>query len=156
MIYHRDKLILIFFFLVYVMVGIGAHFFADRGRGIYPFFSWFLFVEIPPRIQTSFELFVTEFQGEPVFPAVPLKDLTSISLGMGNTKKFFYLLVDRLGRAIQDGNLKEVERIRVDLEAYLNGVSVYEVREINFNPVARFRSETVLSESSVGIFKTKI
>ncbi len=151
MTYARAQYALVFFLLFYSAVGFGAHF-SSSSQGVYPFFSWFLFVEIPSRVQTNFELFVTELSDRTVdFPLHP-EELPGVLWG-GVEKKNFNILVRRLGEAIKGKQAESVDELRRELELYLPGVVSYEVQEVVFNPIQRFRFGDSFSSESIGRFR---
>jgi len=122
---------------IYIAVGFSAHVLSNGGEDAYPFFSWFLFVNVPQRVQSGFDVVVVDGMGA--------QSLTESDAFFGDgMMRDILALENRLGRAVKGGNPLEIAEARRELESFLSGPVTYRVREITYDPLEYFSSKAVL------------
>ena len=62
--YGTAKKIIVFFLVTYFAVGMLARYFRQGPEDFYPFFSWFLFAEVPQITQEELDIHIREIKGE--------------------------------------------------------------------------------------------
>lgn len=117
---------------------------------IIPFFGWSLFSKVPNE-DSRYALLLHSKNGRALEPPVPFLEAPS-SIAAGNR----YLgrkVIQRLGRAVDEGNATRVAELRRLLEEnYLHGRVVYQLVFERYDPLARWRSGENLEQRSLGRF----
>lgn len=148
--YATRKTFALLFLLLYAGIGFTAHAVSgDRGEDAYPFFSWFLFVNVPQRVQTGFDVQVTAIDGQPV---APVSILVSDAYRNELRAREIVALESRLGDALKYGGTQEGTDARRALESGFTKNVTYRVREITYDPLAYFKDKTVLRETILAEF----
>lgn len=154
--YGRTKRTLITFLISYAFIGFGAHITSASNEDAYPFFSWFLFVTVPPRVQSGFDIVIVSAHGQKLeIPAFPL-NRPDVFVSGGLTEGDISALAERLGRSVLGRQDREVLGVRSELETHFNTPrATYVVREFTYDPLEYFKSKsvastTVLAEFTVG------
>jgi hypothetical protein len=150
--YDNLKFLVFAFLAFYLSIGIGARFLSTQEEDFYPFFSWFLFSHVPQRIQSDFAVTILEVNGETFKTPIPLENASSI---YGTSRSFaqYNQYIRSLGTAIKQNNTEEIERLRQLLEYGLPVKSMtYEVQELTFNPIEKFKSGAVIEKRILGKF----
>ncbi|MEN9561391.1 MAG: hypothetical protein RIQ56_664 [Candidatus Parcubacteria bacterium] len=133
----------VFVFLVtYALIGFGAHIFSKGQEDVYPFFSWFLFVQVPQRIQDGYEVRVTILSGEKKHSSPLLQESIGASTSLNYPAREVIRLGNELGRALKQGEDARVLAYRTLLEAMLTKPCEYEVREVRYDPREYYLSKT--------------
>ncbi len=118
---------------------------------VYPFFSWFLFIHVPNATQRGFDARLTVIEGEELQTAMPL--LASPVLPKSDVRPLQVRnLIDALGRALETENEGAITAARKALESNFQKTATYEILEIRYHPVDRWRTGAILDETVVGTF----
>gem|GEM_PF-2247105 len=145
--YATGKGYAILFLTLYASIGFATHALSNNsGEDAYPFFSWFLFVNVPPRIQTGFDVHTVE-----VNSSQSLRQ-SALFRDEGLMRRDIVALENRIGQAAKSGNAEEIRSARRSIESRLPAGTVYRVREITYDPLKYFISKSVLIESTVSEF----
>lgn len=120
----------------YVFAGMLAS--AAPGFEVFPFFCWFLF-PVTPTVETRYELEVERLGGQALAEPTPFRKLHLVAEPHAMDA---WTAIQALGRALRDEDPAEVTRLRRRLEAnFLPGPSRYQVVEVVFDPMERWRGE---------------
>lgn len=152
MTFKRAKSAALIFIAAYFTVGIGAHLTAKSTEDLYPFFSWFLFSRVPPRIQSEFEIRILEINDKNINPPVRLREDSEVFKSGGTSEKELHDISERLGRAALSKNEEDIALARRELESKLVKSISYEVSHIDFDILDRWQNGKVISERSLARF----
>ena len=158
--YRAAKISVLLFLAVYFCTGMLARFFSKGVKGVedvYPFFSWFLFVEVPHRIQSEYGIRFLEIGGKTLDP--PLFFEKAVGAAYNPTRRpaeEYHHLIQLLGGAVKRKDAQETARLRAEIEKeILDHSAVYEISEIIFNPVERWRNGSVMEIKPLAEFTSK-
>ena len=145
------KIFLVSFLVLYCTGGFLSHQ-RKPEQEVYPFFSWFLFPSVP-YIQTEFVILIHEFNGKTIEPprfSTEIKGVLSFH-GAG-----YYKITQELGRGILNENEDKIENLREQFEKlFLSHPVLYEVVQITFDPIERWKTEKILHKKSISMFHTQ-
>lgn len=146
------KILAFAFLALYFSVGVGARLLSTGEEDFYPFFSWFLFSHVPQRVGNDFAINILKINGEVVKTPIPFehaKNIYNTSRSLAEYNQY----IRQLGNALKQNNMEEISRIRRWLENNFTAYNVtYEVSEITFDLIERFRSGKVIESKSLGQF----
>lgn len=112
---------------------------AWRGREIFPFASWFLFSRVPQQV-TTYELWLTDFDGQKFDPPRPL---TKVPLFLRSPQSSTVRdIIQRLGRAIEAGQTEEVAEVLRIFRAHFHqqgGKGSLAVMRLRYDPLRRWQ-----------------
>lgn len=153
--YEHTKKALLIFLVVYAFIGFGAHATSTSTEDAYPFFSWFLFVTVPPRIQSGFDIVLVSVDGERLETPVSLLESPDVFLSEGIAEQNISALTERFVHAIRGRRNEDIVVLRQELEAQFNKHISYAVREYSYDTLEYFKnkriaSSTILAEFLVG------
>lgn len=138
----QQKTVAILFLALYAGIGFSAHALSgEKGEDAYPFFSWFLFVNVPQRVQTGFDVRIGN-----------LRLLDSPEFRSGLMRREAATLENRIGEAVKSGSAQRIQAARRDIESRLPAGTTYLVREITYDPLEYFTAKSTLRESIIGEF----
>jgi hypothetical protein len=146
--FARKKAVALVCLIVYVCIGFSAHALSPESENAYPFFSWFLFVQVPPRVQTGFEVRVVLATS-----TQPIRTSADFD-AHGLMQRDIIMLEARIGHAVKGGNPEEIRTAREGLEARMTSGAKYELVEITYNPLEYFKNKTTHGESVLAQFIT--
>jgi hypothetical protein len=154
--YRTAKISFLLFLAVYFSTGMWSHFSAQGEENSYPFFSWFLYAPVPLRIQSEYGIRFLEIGGRTVDPPLFFEK----TVGAYNPRRLspggYYQLIQLLGGAVKSKDAQEIARLRTEIEMEITDhPAVYEISEIIFNPVERWRNGTVMEISPLAQFTAK-
>ena len=158
-----EKLIVLFL-VSYFVVGVYAHFYIINQEEVYLLYSWDLYTKVPPRIQTEFAILIHEFEGKrlenPIIferaRGVLYSSLTEYRHATYN-KTSIQNIVRLLAPSILQDKTREIERLRMELEkTFLSHPVVYEVVEVTFNPIERWKNGRFININRLGIFTSQV
>lgn len=117
---------------------------------IIPFYGWSLFSKVPNE-DSRYALLIHSRNGRPLEPPVPFLGAPP-SIAAGN-RFLGRKVIQRLGRAVEEGNSARLAELRRLLEEnYLHGRVTYELVFERYDPLARWRTGENLEERSLGRF----
>lgn len=109
---------------------------ATPQREIFPFFSWFLF-PFTPNPGSSYHLLILEYGGKTVDPPLYHRELPFQTRNIADID--LYTTVQRLGKALDSGDQKRVEKLTILIEEKFLTLPVrYHVMQITSDPVEEF------------------
>ena len=153
--YIRAKKILASFLVLYAFVGFTAHTMSTSTEDVYPFFSWFLFVTVPPRIQSGFDIKLVSVEGKRLESPTPLFERPDVFSGEEMSEQGLSSVTEMLARSIRGQQGERVSGVRQQLESNFTTQASYIVREYTYDPLEYFKhksiaSSTILAEFRVG------
>lgn len=150
--YHRLKVLVIGFLIAYFVVGIAARTVTAGDEDTYPFFSWFLFSKVPSRIQSDYAIKIIEVDGKPL-PQPTLLEKTSGIFNNSRSLAEYFQTARNLGVSLKQKQLGQVNQIRTHLEKNLfsGRLVTYEVLEIRYNPIERYKSGKFISSERIAV-----
>ncbi len=153
--YGRTKKALVILLASYAFIGFGAHATSTGAEDAYPFFSWFLYVTVPSRVQTGFDSMLVSVNGKRLETPLPLLDRPDIFSKGELTEQRLSALIEELAYAIRARQSGHTSALREKLETHFNTQASYIVREYTYDPLEYFKnkriaSSTVLMEFQVG------
>ena len=153
--YIRAKKILASFLVLYAFIGFTAHTMSTSTEDVYPLFSWFLFVTVPPRIQSGFDIMLVSVQGKRLETPVPLLSRPDIFSNEKISEQELSFITENLARSIWGQQGERISEVRQQLEANFTTQASYVVREYTYDPLEHFKSgriasSTVLAEFRIG------
>ena len=150
------KKFIIIFLIVYFSAGMLARHLSKGPEDVYPFFSWFLFHRVPPRTQTGFSIRVHELDGRRFEPPIFFEEVGDMYDKDSRSAREYQHLVRILGRSVKQNKTDEVERLREKLERnFLSHPATYEIVEVTYNPVDRWRTGRLIDVKSIDIFMSE-
>jgi hypothetical protein len=149
--WEHKKLLVGLFLFVYALGGLAARTLTDEAaQETYPFFSWYLFADVPDQ---SFVYTVTirSLNGQTYDSPISWAKAPQLFNGWTQSPTHYLHLIQLLGRAVESGDLRALQRERAQFESIFSGVSaVYEVVKVPGNPIERWQTQdargTVLAE----------
>lgn len=149
--YKRAVVLVYAFLLLQASFGFTAHVLSTGPEDAYPFFSWFLFVHVPERTQSSFEARVREVDGIEL-PHAP--ELTIVPNIMHPTEKMNVVRRDiqALGHALKTADETAIEAARMRFERHLTKSVRYEILELTFDPIERVRTGAIERSEILSVF----
>lgn len=150
MTYASSRSLAVGFLALYALVGMWAHVTRDGAEDVYPFFSWSLFAQVPPRVQDDFEVLVSEVGGKPI-GTTEARNVTDLVDGSVNYQMYVHR-VREFGRALRDGS-PDLDAKRRAFEAMLSTDASYEVTAIRYDPVERLLAGGTISQRALGAFR---
>lgn len=149
--YKRAVMLVYAFLLLQASFGFTAHILSTGQEDAYPFFSWFLFVHVPERTQSSFEARVREVDGKELPYAT---ELTGVPNLMHPTEKMNVVRrdVQALGHALKTADNAAVEVARAHFERHLTKSARYEILELTFDPIQRVRTGAIVRSEILSVF----
>ena len=119
---------------------------------IMPFFGWSLFTRVP-NVDERYEVYIEQHAGRELEPAIPYLR-ASPQLAPGNPH-LGRKLIQRLGRAAQDGNPGEIESLRRLFEdTYLAHPVRYRVVRERYEPLEKWQRGKALEEQLLATYST--
>ncbi len=147
------KKILIGTLFVYFSIGLGAQHLLTEDQKVYPFFSWYLFYEVPSRIQSDYVVYFTAVEGEELEKRTAFIDDTLFHNINTHTTTDYYLMIQRLGNAIESANKKKIESEKRAFEENFTQPSVtYVIARRTIDPISYWLDKDVISEEDVAVF----
>ena len=154
--YSWYKKTVISFLIIYFTIGLAARFTAKGAEDFYPFFSWFLFSEVPSRIQQDFTLRIHSAGGQQFVPPELFENARELHNTKRRSYSEYYHLIQSLGRSLVQRRDTEVARIRAQLEQRFAVHPVtYEVVRATYNPIERWKYGTVIELESIATFDSQ-
>jgi len=154
--YKLLKKVVIVFLAAYFSVGLLARFLSIGTERFYPFFSWFLFTRVPPRIQTSFDLRIYEFEGKQFDPPIFFEKAGSVYKKNSRLMAEYRNLIQRLGTAAKQNRKDEITQLRRELEAnFLSHPVIYDIVEIRYNIIEYWKSGHIIEAKQIAIFNSQ-
>ena len=144
----RRRLILIV--IVYFFAGAASQKLVPGVDEIFPFFGWSLFSKVPNQ-GSRYWIVIDRHDGQQVEPPISFLQAPE-SIATGN-RYIARKVIQSLGRALDDGETEEVERLRRLLERnYLKGRVHYEVLFERYQPLDRWRTGESREKRSLARF----
>ncbi len=143
--YTNAKKTIATFLILYAFVGFGAHATSVSTEDAYPFFSWFLFVTVPPRIQSGFDIMLVSVDGERLETPVHLLDRPDVFSSEGVTERELSEITQRFAHSIRGKRHEQISELRRMLEVHFSTHASYAVREYSYDPLEYFKNKKVSS-----------
>ncbi len=149
--YERGKKAVTIFLVTYALVGVGAHITSTSTEDAYPFFSWFLFVTVPPRVQSGFDIMFVSIEGKRLETPLPLLSRPDVFLSEGISGRDLSTISERLAHSITGRRNDQITAIRGEIETHFARQASYVVRAYSYDTLEYFKSgriatSTVLAE----------
>lgn len=150
--YETMRAIVIASLIVYFIAGLHERF-VQHGGETYPFFSWYLFAEIPNYHLTAFTIDIYAIGDTKYDPPLPFYQTAPLFLQLRQSPTEYTPIIDELGWSIIRKN-GDIEEIRYRLEGMFSGLSArYELRMIAYDPLVYWSEHKVASSTSLGFFE---
>src|SRR3989344_4062824 len=150
--YERTKKVLTTFLVLYTFIGVGAHVTSVDTEDAYPFFSWFLFVKVPPRIQTGFDVVLVSVDGKRLETPAPLLSRPDVFGSEGLTERDLSAMTGQFARLIRGKRNEQIAEARREFEARFNTRVSYAVREYSYNTLEYFKNKNIASSTVLAEF----
>jgi|GEM_PF-3489388 len=132
------------------VAGVPALVHLGSGEEKYLFYHFFVFTEVPSREQVGYAVYVTVAGGKKITPTA-IADAGVLRADDWHNRPEYQRRTNALGREVAAGNLAGVAR-----EAFEDMLTVrsltYEVREVRYDPIARYLTGEVHSEKNIATF----
>lgn len=154
--YERMKYCVAASLVLYCVIGIGIKLFTNgayKGE-IYPFFSWFLFAEIPKE-HYEYRMEMLSLGDVTYDPPLPFSETRDIFLDLGRSPTEYIPLIQELGTAVvqEQGDQIAVSRARV--ETMFSGASgEYRILRVLYDPLRYWNTGQYVSEEEIARFST--
>lgn len=142
------KRIIFCILILYFLLGLSTEIFLRQEEKIFPpFFSWFLFVDVPNEtFSNESTILLLEVNGQKFSPPVPWGEVYGHTDQPSAARS--RTLMQRLANSLEKKNQEETKRLRTLFEQrYLPESVTYQVVVNTYNPIERFKT---------GKFSTKI
>ncbi|MCH7883371.1 hypothetical protein IIA95_03070 [Patescibacteria group bacterium] len=152
--YNTLKVFLISIFLFYFFGGV---FTSNKLNGeVYPFYHWFVFRDVPSKIQAGYAIRILEYEGKPLNPPIFLKNAYGLYVNTNMASPQYSYIVRVLGENIVRKQQEEIKRHREILErSFLSQSVTYEVVKIEFDTLDRWGTEEWIKMERIIIFNTR-
>lgn len=150
--YLRTKKILAMFLILYAFIGFGAHTTSTATEDAYPFFSWFLFVTVPPRTQSGFDVMLVSVNGKRLETPAPLLSRPDVFAGDGLTEQYLSALTERLAHSVRGRRSEQISETRRGLETRFSTEASYAVRAYTYDTLEYFKTKQVASSTVLAEF----
>lgn len=151
--YDTMKKSVLAFLAVYALIGLIAHTTRSGNEDVYPFFSWFLFVNVPARTQSAYDIVLISAHGEKLSVPVSLLERPDVFAAQGMSAQGLSVISERLGHAHRQARRADLLRTRADLEThFIIPDATYALREYTFDPLEYFKRGTVASTTLLAEF----
>lgn len=153
MTYTSLKYALLGFLLLYLILGFAGHLFREENApdDLYPFFSWFLYVQVPNALQSGYDARALR----PGHIPVSLVDAELIPETALHPSQI-HERINALGRALSAKDSAAIAKTRLELESYFVQSAVYDVVKITYAPLERWKKGIVREETVLGQFDTSL
>lgn len=150
--YQQLQQCVIIFLVLYAAIGLGARFLSTETEDVYPFFSWFLFERVPPRVQTDMEVLVHAVGKDPFPSPLPFREVVALH-NPARSKAWYYTTIQQLGNALEKKRADEAALLRKTFEeTFIHKPVTYEVVQQTYNPIDRFLYHRIIEQRSLGVF----
>ncbi len=159
MTYEIAKRILLAFLALYALMGISAHIMSAKSNStedLYPFFSWFLFVNVPSRAQADFEIEIVEVDNQAISPPASLENLPDVFMENNLSDRELRDLIEKLGRAVENKNTGVIILTRQKLEMHFRKKVSYNMLKLHFNPIDRLRTGKIDKKTVLASFVSNL
>lgn len=155
--YPLFKFLLLAGLVTYFVVGVSARVLTEGDEDTYPFFSWFLFSKVPPRIQDDYLIKILEYRGQTQTPPLLVEKTPGIFNSARSLAEYFQM-TRNLGVAVKRGDTKEISRYRTHIENNLFSSQKlkYQVLEVRYNLIDRYRNGSLLSSQEIAVFESGV
>ncbi len=150
--YARTKKTLLVFLTLYAFVGFGAHIASTSTEDAYPFFSWFLFVTVPPRTQSGFDITLVSVDGKRLETPAALLGRPDVFSSDGLTEQYLSALAERLAHSIRGRRNDQITETRRELETHFNVEASYAVRAYTYDTLKYFKTKQIASSTVLAEF----
>jgi hypothetical protein len=152
--YNRLKRLIIVLIVSYFIIGISTEvIFAEHGRAMPPFFSWFLFKHVPnEKYSTMSTIRILSARGRTFSPPMLYGKAYGIVKDPNSGKS--RLLITQLANNLEVGNESEAEKLRKGFEEnFLLKPTHYEVVHLKFNPLDFYKEGKIHEIIRLGEFR---
>lgn len=148
------KALVALFLLVYLLGGLATRAFTDEAaQEAYPFFSWYLFADVPDQSFT-YTVDVRSLNGVTYPTPLSWAKVPQLFNGWTQSPTHYLHLIKLLGQAVEKGDGVEVQTERTQFEKIFYGSRAsYEVVKVEGNPVERWQ-HTDATGTVIAIFTT--
>lgn len=143
------------FLCIYALIGAGAHLTRTSTEDVYPFFSWSLFVQVPPREQDAFVALVVADGGERLETPVPLAHFSGFSMEGLNTSTLG-AHIHQLGHALGTTDTAKAAKLQRALDERFARPVTYAIVHERFHPMEKFLFGSVSTSTVVRIFEVPL
>lgn len=150
--YETAKKIAFGFIIAYFCIGVTAHATSRSQEDVYPFFSWFLFANVPPRIQSGFEIEVTSVEGKKLASPERLAASSPLFKKGEVSEKYLGELSERLGYAVTRRDAGAIEATSKELGSRLVKPAGYQISQVTFNPIDKWARGETISRTVIASF----
>jgi len=151
--YEIVKKILILFLVTYFVIGVAARFLSAGTEDFYPFFSWFLFIRVPLRVQSDFSIQIHEFGEKKFETPVFVDELSGVYDTDAYSRTQYHNLIQRLALSIKRREKNQIIKLREELEKkFILRPVVYGVVERKFNTIEHWKTGAVIEIISIAKF----
>lgn len=152
--YEAQKMIVIAGLILYFAAGVFER--AEKhGAETYPFFSWYLFAEIPNPSNEAYTVHILSI-GDTVYdPPLPFSETRPLFEQIRQSPTEYTHEIDELGRAVTRGHKKLAARYQAEFEKMFSGQPArYELVRISYDPVLDWKRREHASSTPIAVFDT--
>lgn len=152
------RLLLFLFLASYFIVGNTARLTVRNEEQLYLISSWYLYSRVPAPVQTGFAVLIHSAGTQTFTPPVYLDDERGVVFNAAlDYNHSLVHNVDDLGRALQLHHTDMILKARRELEQnFIQSPVVYDLVEISFHPVERWKSGALIGTRTVATFTSGI
>ncbi|MEX2090534.1 MAG: hypothetical protein WD989_00140 [Candidatus Paceibacterota bacterium] len=138
--------------LVYFVGGLASR---NSAKGeLYPFFSWFLFDQVPNEKQ-NFTMRIISHGGQRHEPPLEFSQATDIFRTINQSATQYFYVIQDLGYGILNGNDRQIENARERLEKIFLGMpATYEILQVRYDPVQYWRTKEFKELKIIGVYES--
>jgi len=152
--YSQAKAFVLMFLCGYAFLGILAHATSRGEEDVYPIFSWFLFVNVPPHMQSGFDVNILSVSGKPVAQPNEILVRPEIFALNGLMTRDIISLKRDLARAVIEHRTGDIAILRARLESHFHSKTVYMLSETRYDALDYFLTKQVATSTPIVTFTT--
>lgn len=128
---------------------------ARDGHEIYPFFSWFLFANIPNPSEETFTVTIHSIGDEIYDPPLAFSESRPWFEKIRQSPTEYTYAMREFGRSVYAGRMQLAKEHRASFEEMFVGASArYELFVVSYDPILHWKEGRYASSTSLGIFET--
>ncbi len=152
------RVLFLLFFVFYFIIGNAARLTARGEEQLYLISSWYLYSRVPAPVKTEFTIVVHKAGNQTFNPPVYLDNKQGVIFNqkLDYNHSLVHNVAD-LSRALQLENKSMILTARKSLEGnFILSPVVYDVVEISFNPIERWKDGSLLITRTIATFTSGV
>lgn len=123
-------------------------------KEVYPFFSWFLFDQVPNEKQ-DFTMRIISYGGQEYDPPLEFSQASHIFQSINQSATQYFYVIQDLGYGILNKNDSQAQNARERLEKiFLGAPAKYEILQVRYDPVQYWKTGEFIEAKLMATYET--